>query len=619
MLTRNQMYQKYFESDIFNNKPPLNNSYVSPKIRVNHPTFERTKKDVFNIDKKNHIQRHREKRVITRTNKSVNRLETYSKIYGSDIFNRVPFASNDKNKKGRMNRLSTKNKSSCMDGVKDNKEYIKVLKKYETEHRAPKNEYRPEIFLKTETPAERYYKDHYDLHGMVVLPESNNDNKNLADYVHNRRFLNKELEKINNEEVDKNRLDYNSARYNTEENLTNKFGKKKFDWMEQKKKNYRYINSTEYPNNNCQINRQLELSSNVLNSKNNNFDEDVADINSRIEHKKHKVYNIDVMGNPKKEINRNFSENDRDLINSVHSKWQKTNINWLSPETELMFNKKNENSSPFQRKMNQLADTKNKDTITGNKNLTSINNLQKPLKFEEINSDASQKIDEMMKNIPNIGNNRKLVIKMKMSALECDDDWNNKAKTVSEFYKKNPNGVHKQKQEITRKVNERIQVNLKKSNNVDYQDYLLTYGTKDKNNFEKYSENEIKKIFGAKGVQVYDVHKNPFDKGNYNTVNFKVRFDNKKLDEVDNKIKSVQEDLLKQNYKVNIKKDGDKKFGKNDKELFTNPGAKVSIMLDKASNLKNTKYQKIPENVRLKKGFSKQFVNVNYSYKNPYP
>ena len=380
--------------------------------------------------------------------------------------------------------------------------------------------------------------------------------------------------------------------------------------MEQKKKNYRYINSTEYPNNNSQINRQLELSSNVLNSKNNNFDEDVADINSRIEHKKHKVYNIDVMGNPKKEINRNFSENDRDLINSVHSKWQKTNINWLSPETELMFNKKNENSSPFQRKMNQLADTKNKDTITGNKNLTSINNLQKPLKFEEINSDASQKIDEMMKNIPNIGNNRKLVIKMKMSALECDDDWNNKAKTVSEFYKKNPNGVHKQKQEITRKVNERIQVNLKKSNNVDYQDYLLTYGTKDKNNFEKYSENEIKKIFGTKGVQIYDVHKNPFDKGSYNTVNFKVRFDNKKLDEVDNKIKSVQEDLLKQNYKVNIKKDGDKKFGKNDKELFTNPGAKVSIMLDKASNLKNTKYQKIPDNVRLKKGFSKQFVNV---------
>ena len=65
--------------------------------------------------------------------------------------------------------------------------------------------------------------------------------------------------------------------------------------MDQTKKDYHYINSVEYPNNNCQINRQLELSSNVLNSKNNNFDEDVADINSRIENKKHRVYNIDVL------------------------------------------------------------------------------------------------------------------------------------------------------------------------------------------------------------------------------------------------------------------------------------------------------------------------------------
>ena len=42
--------------------------------------------------------------------------------------------------------------------------------------------------------------------------------------------------------------------------------------MHQTKNDYNYINSVEYTNNNCQINRQLVLSSNILNSKNKNFD-----------------------------------------------------------------------------------------------------------------------------------------------------------------------------------------------------------------------------------------------------------------------------------------------------------------------------------------------------------
>ena len=83
--------------------------------------------------------------------------------------------------------------------VKDNNQYIKVMKKYETEHKAPKKEYRPEKYLKTETPAERYFRDHYDLHLMVILPESNNiNNINRTDYVNNH-YLNKEIEKMNNE------------------------------------------------------------------------------------------------------------------------------------------------------------------------------------------------------------------------------------------------------------------------------------------------------------------------------------------------------------------------------------------------------------------------------------
>ena len=68
----------------------------------------------------------------------------------------------------------------------------------------------------------------------------------------------------------------------------------------------------------------------------------------------------------------------------------------------------------------------------------------------------------MMESIPNIDDNQKLKIKMKMLSLECYNDWYNKAKTISEFYTKNLNGYHKQKQEVTGKINQRIQVNLKK-------------------------------------------------------------------------------------------------------------------------------------------------------------
>ena len=96
--------------------------------------------------------------------------------------------------------------------------------------------------------------------------------------------------------------------------------------MDQTKNDYNYINSVEYTNNNCQINRQLVLSSNILNSKNKNFDENVAEINSRIDLKKNKEYNADLMDSPNKNTNRNFFGNDRDLINAVHTKWEKSNL-----------------------------------------------------------------------------------------------------------------------------------------------------------------------------------------------------------------------------------------------------------------------------------------------------
>ena len=205
---------------------------------------------------------------------------------------------------------------------------------------------------------------------------------------------------------------------------------------------------------------------------------------------------------------------------------------------------------------------------------------------------------------------------MKMSALDFDDkDWENKAKTMSDFYSKNPYGIKKEKKEITGKVNER-NFNIKNNNNIDYHDFVITYGTKN-NQFEKYDESDIKKIFGMKGVQVYDIQKNPFSKGDYNTIKFKVRYDENDNDMVNNKIKSVEDDLNKQHYRLKIEKEEEKNFKKSDRNFV--PGTKIGIMMDTGNNDNNTKYKIMPNYIRQKKGFSKQFANMNYQYKKNSP
>ena len=62
---------------------------------------------------------------------------------------------------------------------------------------------------------------------------------------------------------------------------------------------------------------------------------------------------------------------------------------------------------------------------------------------------------------------------------------------------------------------------VEKKSGHDYEDYVLTYPTRSQ--FEKYDEGEIKKIFGTKGLNIYDVQKNMFDKDTYNTIKFKVK------------------------------------------------------------------------------------------------
>ena len=91
MSTRNDIYKKYYDSDIFNANPNYTYNVVKKtRLRINHPTYDETKEDVFNIGKEKRIRRNLGKNnsvkmpVVSRS--AAKRKNNYMKIYGSDIF-----------------------------------------------------------------------------------------------------------------------------------------------------------------------------------------------------------------------------------------------------------------------------------------------------------------------------------------------------------------------------------------------------------------------------------------------------------------------------------------------------------------------------------------------------
>ena len=148
-----------------------------------------------------------------------------------------------------------------------------------------------------------------------------------------------------------------------------------------------------------------------------------------------------------------------------------------------------------------------------------------------------------------------------------------------------------------------------------YNNYTITYGIKNGNNFDNFNDNEIKNIFGKKGLNVYDIHKNTFVNGNkYNIIDLKIS-ENNKNDEINKKIKLIEEELIKKNYKLKIEKGNKSNKLKN---TINNPGGKIAIMKENTANKKEeAKFKVMPNEYKAKRGFTKQFSGINYSYKNP--
>jgi len=516
--------------------------------------------------------------------------------------------------------------------MKNVEEYKNNLKDYTKERRTEKKSFKPDKYFKDETPAERYYKEMYDPSGVNVIPDRcfSADRYNKEKYAQRKKNWKTETDRLNDETSD--------IKLNPKENKKI-YVRKKNKWVDDNSGNYHYVESSELnPVNKAKINRQIYLQSNLF--KNEDDDNKVNDvktrtktldnINNRIEEEKNRTNNNKNYHIALHQKKRDLTGNDRMLYGAVHSKWEKSKIDWLNPQTELMFGTqaikdlKNEfgpkGPNAFQRKINQLADTKNIDTINEIEK-GPLNKIEKPIPQNVVNDIGIERLGKILEEVPNLKQDKKLKIKMDIetSGLNSDRDWDQKAKTLSNFYS-NPikeSVMKKSKKEIADKIGIKKGINNKKEleekSGHDFTDYVLTYAIKG-NNFEKFGENEIKKMFEKNGVHIYDIKKNMFDKGSYNTIKFKVRDDKKGEDALKQKINEIEKDLGK-NYKVKINKEKKKNLKINSKNFCSNPGAKLGILNENIGVHDNAKFTKMPDKLRNKKSFSKQYEQINYKYK----
>ena len=589
MASRKEYFGKYYSSDIFNliQKSPIDET--KPKLRLNRSTLENTKEDLFNIRKEKRINRNENKDIYF-NNSAEKRKINYEKIYGSDIFNLR--AKSVEKRNGRHHMPNIANKSTCFEEMKNNEEYIKEFKQYTKEKRGDDD-------------------NKYNIKTME------NINKNELKYIKRRKT---DIESQNNKGlINRNKNSNSILNFRKMHPLTLYSTQKRH-----------FVDLDECRENNCAINKQLQFESYLFSNQDNDYiksQEDINEINARINKRKHTPNNFNILGQPIIRVNRkkNFNDNIHSSMCELHpKKIGPSNMTWDNPSSEVMYSPdytKNlyKNYGPkgptaYQRRLHQFADSDNLDTLSGLKKNYGNNfkNVKKPKTDEIKNKEEQKKIEKILEGVPNLSEGKKILIKMNSSILDFNDDkeLEKKTKDLNNFLKKEKT----KKKEITDKINHID--NKKIANNKNFDNYIITYGIKGGNNFEKYNENEIKNIFGKKGINVYDIHKNNFARGkSYNTIELKIAGNNINND-LNKRIKLIQDDLIKKNCKVKIEKI---KKSNNIKKTVTNPGGKIAIMKENIINKKEeNKYKMMPNEYKTKSNFTKQFSGINYSYKNPY-
>ena len=605
MTSRMDIYRKYFQSDIFSLS---SSSLLSPKIRVRQPqrSLAKTKDDLFNTEIHSKIH--------DASKSGIKRQKDLNKIYGSDIFFRKKL-DRVENRTGVKKIRNSNNFSSCFESMKDNEEFKREIKSYAAKHRSSKREYNPDKYILKESPSERFYDQYYESHGSDIFPERpfSTGPECRRKYANNKKNLKKDIQKMDDCGVDQKRIPGEHVGQYTERK---RYPKKNNIIFSDKKNDNFYSNPEVSAQTASKINRQILLESHILTKQGKEGEENKNTENIKVRIKEDRLNNLrdDYYHLGNENPRRDLQNNDQTEWGAYRSKWIRTNIDWASPETEVMFAntvskemKKNygpKGPNAFQRKLNQLADSKNTDTITNIKK-ESIVNIKKPLSEVELNGSGFGKIDKALNEIPNLKEDKKLKIRNNATTaiINGENNWDEKVKSLNKYYTNN---------RII--VNRKENLENKEKTGHDFSEFVLTYPVKGQ--FEKFSESDIKTMFGSKGVHVYDVRKNMFDKGTYNMFNFKVR-ENEGEENLKKKINEVKKDLEKQNCKIQIERKEKKDVRKKLKYFVSNPGEKISIMNENADleNKEKNRYQKIPKHILKMRSFSKQFQNIDYKYK----
>ena len=547
-IAKNNAYKKYFGSDIFNQNSNFNekesNNFSTHKKQFHIP--QNTKEDLFNIGKQKRIKRDLLKNK-ERLSKSVEKKKQNQRE--SDIFFLKKSSSCEK-RKGVKFIPSILNKKSALYELRNVDDYTNYIKNYELMHRDNNNTYNPETYINKITPDERYFRAYY-YDNISMNNDNNKKDEQLEKFIHDRKYLKNEISKLNDSVCDRKEGLIKEKRYIPQK--INKSEEKRF-----------FADSKHFPRHNCKINRQIQMESNIFN---NNTLEDKDYF-----HEAKEIYYRIEKANKKQKLIKNYN------INNTTNKFHKNNIN-------SEFNEYSNNTiANVGRIKNFYNINKNRkyDLITGKERIQPI-----PVMNKNTEKSENKKIQDMLESIPNLSTQNKLGIKMKLSALEFNDekDISKKCDELKNFYKADNSVKKRKKKDITLKIND-------KNNNIIFNNdnlkkkpsekYVMTYLSKSK--FDKFDSNELKNIFEKKGVHVYDIHdKNTFTGRNLNAVSFKLKGEN------ENKIQSIENDLKKENYKVKIKKDN------NFKEQIN-------------KNKEEKRFKLMPKEVLKRKGFLRQYA-----------
>ena len=632
-LRKKKFINKYHDSDIFNTRAEsnLNKSYHPPRYKTAQPSLEKTKSDVFNT---------KEKSVNPAKTKPLKR-KIYINNYKSDIFN---IKKSPKHKKS-CQRINV-NHSTCFDGIKNDEEYNKDLNKYTLTHRPNLKKYEVEQFFTKESALNRYYKELYGDEKSGVFPEKlnktvkNSPSKNIMNTFKNnmknfearKKRLKREITEINDVGVDgKRKPGEHLGQEIDDKGKKIIYNKRKIDiYGESKDKNNNRKDIKEKSGllYNSKYNQRLEFNSNIFNEENKDINKKMDDfIVDKIKESENKKILKDKIKKEKEEMAKKIKElKKQNMMKKENIKLAPATMKWHDPESEILFkktftvgdlNNNNEEITAFERKIKDISDSNNIDTLSKIKKPSYFKKLKK-LNLN-IDDNNKTKIKTILNTLPGADSLREdQIIGMinKSTTSNFLNDSKNDEK-MTKYYNTITTNIKSARLSKSRKKKDNIIKIMGKNgkilnkslnnskNKTEYKvhDYTLVYSIKH-NKFDKFENDDIKKILGARGVHAFDIRKNELLIGDLNNVKFKVReTDENNEKNIDEKMKLIEDDLNMNKYRVKINKDKIKKITKDNRNM------KEKEIKEKG------KFNKTPYKSKGKKNFTSQFPKVNVKYK----